>query len=108
MSAALQALIVTIDATSQTLVVALGGVYLARSGYVDKTSSSVISRMVMNLILPCLIFSDVMTSVTLSSLSEFGQVILFTTCEPLSSACRDRSGDWNWDRQNDRGLRLTT
>mmetsp|Transcript_6264 Transcript_6264/g.10865 ORF Transcript_6264/g.10865 Transcript_6264/m.10865 type:complete len:162 (-) Transcript_6264:160-645(-) len=79
MSAVLQAFIVTIDATSQALVVALGGVYLARSGFVEKAQVSVISRTVMNLILPCLIFTDIITSVSLKSLEALGQVILFTT-----------------------------
>jgi predicted permease len=82
MSVVLQAFIVTVDATAQTVIMTLGGVYLARAGFVDRASASVISRMVMNLILPCLIFADIMTSVSLQSLASLGQVLLFT----LSSA----------------------
>ena len=84
MSEYTQAFIVAIDGVVVVTVFALAGVALTRTGVIPRQlitpeGSKVIRNMTVNLLLPCLMFNEMLKDLDLSSLEEFGMIFFFCT-----------------------------
>ncbi|CAG9315414.1 unnamed protein product [Blepharisma stoltei] len=79
MAIILDSIIVTIDSTVIVFVMIFFGVLLTRLKILTIETSNRISKLVINLILPCLLFCDMIKSVTISELENFGIIFIFAT-----------------------------
>lgn len=80
------AAIVAFDSAMQTIIVALGGAYanyrkVKANQYLNAESTAALSKMTVNFLLPCLIFCQVISTLSYENINVFGLICIFAVCK---------------------------
>ena len=88
MSLVLDAIIVSIDGAIVVILVAGSGALMARTGVrttqvLDQATTEKVSSLTVNLLLPCLLFTDLIKNLNINELGDFGLIFALATLHIL-------------------------